>query len=433
MTSRNLDTALQTDEAQEHAHECAECTSAITRRSLLKGLLAGAATFMTAGGVSVQAAYAEPGYAGDTLVILSLRGGMDGLSAVAPLGDPYYSLARPRTAITEAKALKIASPDNMFGLHPSLAPILPLWQSGQFAAVHAVGTMDATRSHFAAMEQVENAAPGTSLRTGWLDRMMGTRPAASTFQATQVGGDRLPRMSQGPFQEMAISSLPKTRLAGADTPEKLSQWTQLTDGMHAETASPFAASVHTALAATMSAMSVPGVPTGTYPKTDIATALSDVAALIKSGLGLQVATIDQGNWDHHANMASRVASNLSDLAEAISAFAADLGPAWKNVTVVTMSEFGRRVKENGSAGTDHGHGNAMLVASGAGLTSGSVFGQWPTLANEKLSGGEDLAGTTDYRSVFAEVLRNRCGLTAEAISAAFPDFRPAPVGAFRPL
>jgi uncharacterized protein (DUF1501 family) len=433
MTETKLDAALKTDEAQEHAHECAECTSAITRRTLLKGLLAGAATFVTASGVSVQAAYAEPGYTGDTLVILSLRGGMDGLSAVAPLGDPYYALARPVTAITQAQALKIASSGNMFGLHPSLAPVLPLWKQGQFAAVHAVGTMDATRSHFAAMEQVENAAPGTSLRTGWLDRVMGTRPATSTFQSTQVGGSKLPRMSQGPFQEMAVSRLSDIRLVGADTPEKLSQWTQLTDGMHAQTASPFAASVHTALAATKSAMSMPGVETGSYPQTDIATALSDVAALIKSGLGLQVATIDQGNWDHHANMAALVATNLSDLAAAIAAFAADLGPAWKKVTVVTMSEFGRRVKENGSAGTDHGHGNAMLVASGAGLRSGSVFGKWPTLAPEMLSGGEDLAGTTDYRSVFAEVLRNRCGLTSAAIATAFPGFKPTAVGAFRPL
>jgi uncharacterized protein (DUF1501 family) len=433
MKQMRLDSALQTDEAHEHAQECTECTSAISRRSLLRGLLAGAATTVTGGGLSVQAAYAEPGYAGDTLVVLSLRGGMDGLSAVAPLGDPYYSLARPRTALTEAQALKIASPDNMFGLHPALAPINDLWARGQFAAVHAVGTMDTSRSHFAAMEQIENAAPGTSLRTGWLDRAMGTRPTTSTFQATQVGGNRLPRMSQGPFQEMAISSLPRTRLVGAETPQTLAQWTTLTDGMHAQTSSPFAASIHTALTATLSAMGVPAVAPGVYPKSGIGTALSDVAALIKSGLGLQVATIDQGDWDHHANMAPRVAANLGDLAEAIAAFAADLGPVWQKVTLVTLSEFGRRVKENGSAGTDHGHGNVMLLASGSGLTKSAVFGTWPTLAKEKLSGGEDLTGTTDYRSVFAEVLRNRCGLSPEDLRTAFPGFSPSNVGAFRPF
>ena len=424
-----LDALLNTDEAQAHTGECEDCSRAISRRTLFGGLLAGGVAMMTSGGLSVQTAFAQPGYTGDTIVVISLRGGMDGLSVVAPLGDPAYAAARPTTALKEATALKV---DNTFALHPSLAPVKSLWDQGQFAAVHAVGSMDQSRSHFAAMEQIENAAPGTSLRTGWLDRVMGMRNSSDTFAATQVGSITAPRMAQGPFPEMMISSLTGTKLNVATSATDLATWQNLTTAMHANTSSPLATPVHAALQASMAALGMKQVtPNVTYPKTALAGALSDIAAMIKTGAGLQIATVDQGDWDHHENAASRMTTNVGYLAEALAAFAADLGSDWNKVTVVTLSEFGRRVKENGSAGFDHGHGNVMLMASGSALTGAKVFGEWPTLEKSKLRNGEDLAGTTDYRSVFTEILTKRAGMTSAQAKDAFPNFDAKPVGAIK--
>ena len=424
-----LDAALNTDAALAHTGECEDCSRAISRRTLFGGLLVGGVAMMTSGGLSVQTAFAEANYTGDTIVVLSLRGGMDGLSVVAPLGDPAYAAARPTTALKADTAIKV---DSMFGLHPTLAPLKPLWDAGQFAAVHAVGSMDQSRSHFAAMEQIENAAPGTSLRTGWLDRVMGQRQPTDTFSATQVGGTTTPRMAQGPFPEMMIPSLAGTKLNVASSATDLATWQTLSTAMHANTSSPLSTPVHAALQASMAALGMKATtPSVTYPKTSLGGALSDIAAMIKTGAGLQIATVDQGDWDHHENAASRMTTSVGNVADSLAAFAADLGPLWNKVTVVTLSEFGRRVKENGSAGFDHGHGNVMLLAGGASLTSSKVFGTWPTLEKSKLRGGEDLAGTTDYRSVFTELLTKRAGMTSSQAKNAFPNFDAQSVGAFK--
>lgn len=424
-----LDAALDTDAALAHTGECEDCSRAISRRTLFGGLLIGGVAMMTSGGLSVQAAFAEGNYTGDTIVVLSLRGGMDGLSVVAPLGDPAYAKARPTTALKESSAIKV---DSMFALHPSLAPVKSLWDAGQFAAVHAVGSMDQSRSHFSAMEQIENAAPGTSLRTGWLDRVMGMRKTSDTFAATQVGGSTTPRMAMGPNPEMMIPSLAGTKLNVASSATDLATWQTLSTAMHANTSSPLATPVHAALQASMAALGMKTTtPSVSYPKTSLGGALSDIAAMIKTGAGLQIATVDQGDWDHHENAASRMTTSVGNVADCLAAFAADLGPLWNKVTVVTLSEFGRRVKENGSAGFDHGHGNVMLLAGGSSLTGSKVFGTWPTLEKSKLRGGEDLAGTTDYRSVFTELLTKRAGMSSSQARDAFPNFDAQSVGAFK--
>lgn len=420
------------DKGIAHVSECEDCTSALSRRSMLAGLLgAVGATFITTQGVSIQAAYADaPSYRGDVLVILSLRGGMDGLSTVAPIGDPYYAGLRPTTAIAANQAIKL---DNMFGLHPALAGLKPYWDQGQFAVVHGVGSMDTTRSHFSAMEQIEHASPGTSVRTGWLDRVMGLRAVSSTFQDTQVGGYVTPMMSDGSFQEMAIETLASTRLDPSRNATDLKNWTTLIQGMHGGVDTVFSSPINSALAATSAATnaSSPAKPS-LYPNSALGQALSDVAAMIKSGLGLQVATLDQGDWDHHQNARVSMEVSLANLGACLTAFIKDLGPVWGSVTVVTLSEFGRRAAENGNGGFDHGHGNVMMLASGSGLVGSKVYGTWPTLAPDKLSMGEDLAGTTDYRDVFSEILVNRCGLTNAQVSTAFPGFAATPVGAFKP-
>lgn len=420
-----FDQFVRRDEALEHTESCADCTRSLSRRALLGGLFGGGVALMTSGGLAVQTAFAEPGYTGDTIVVLSLRGGIDGLSVIAPIGDPSYAAARPTTALGPSEAIAL---DGMFGLHPALGSLKSLWDAGQFAAVHAVGSMDETRSHFAAMEQIEHANVGSAERTGWLDRVMSLRAPGEPFQSSTVGQATAPIMATGSFPQMVVSTLEATRLRAATDQAALDTWAHAASALHDNTSSPYGPAVHRALQASQRALTMTQTPsTVTYPNTGLGGALADLAVMIKSGIGLQVATVDQGAWDHHSNARERMADGLGSLAAALSAFIADLGPLWSTVTVVTLSEFGRRVHENGSAGFDHGHGNVMLLASGSGLKSSKVFGQWPGLADEQLRGGEDLAGTTDYRSVLTEVFTTRGGVNA---ARAFPDFTPSTVGAF---
>lgn len=423
-----FDRMLNRDESLAHTDECADCTSALSRRALLGGLFAGGVAMLSSGGLAVQASFADTGYTGDTIVVLSLRGGMDGLSAIAPLGDASYAAARPTTALGASDTIAL---DSMFGMHSALQPMKSLWDAGQFAAVHAVGSMDQTRSHFSAMEQIENAAPGSSVRTGWLDRVMTLRDASGTFTSSTLGQSTEPLMTAGPYPQMVMQSIATTKLHAAKDTIELRNWMKLTEAMHSNTGSPFGDAVHNALEATMTTMGMAANKTTvTYPTTPLGSALSDIAAMIKANVGLQVATVDQGDWDHHSNARERMTTSLSNLSACIAAFVQDLGELWSKVSLVTLSEFGRRVAENGSAGFDHGHGNVMFLASGSGLSSAKVFGQWPGLALDQLRGGEDLAGTTDYRSVLTELFSKRGGMTSSQAATAFPGFTPIAVGAF---
>ncbi|GAA0942365.1 DUF1501 domain-containing protein [Virgisporangium aurantiacum] len=395
-----------------------------TRRSLLKTAAAAAAATVVTEGVAARYAFAADS-TGDTLVVLSLRGGFDGLSAVIPHGDPDYYKARPTIAVPKAKVI---GGDAMFGLHPALAPLLPLWTQGQLAAVHAVGQPNPTRSHFAAMEEMERAAAGTSIRTGWLDRMLGV--STNPWSGVSVGSTKPARALAGPGPDLGIASLDGFTLAGdsASVPMGLTLQALYRDAP-AALATP-------ALAATGAVATVAKLPAYTpangavYPATPLATALKDVARLIKAGLGLRAACVDFGDWDMHeglgtAETGQRMHTHLGEFAAALAAFAADLGAdGMKNVTLVTLSEFGRRVAENGSRGVDHGHGNAMFVLGG-GVRGGKVYGTWPGLAPAKLVAG-DLAATTDYRSVIGEVLQKRCGVGS--LGTVFPNVTPTTSG-----
>ncbi|MBL7259253.1 DUF1501 domain-containing protein [Actinoplanes sp. LDG1-01] len=402
--------------------DCGEAT--LSRRGLL-----GAATLagLAGAGVSTQLAYADPGYTGDTLVVLSLHGGFDGLSALAPIGDPDYYKARPNIGVPKAQVI---AGDGTFGLHPALAPLLPLWKSGQLAGVHAVGQPNPTRSHFAAMEAMENAAPGTSIRSGWLERMLGASGATGALAGVSVGHAMPDRLFAGPTPSVSMASVDKFTLAGdsakrpvaaalramyADAPQLLAGPALAADG---------------ALIATAAVRGTAYTPGATYPATELGTALRDVARLIKANVGLATAAVDCGDWDMHEGLGTtakgqRMHDNLTDLALALAAFAADLGPeGMKSVTLLTISEFGRRVQENGSRGADHGHGNAMLLLGG-GVKGGQVYAKWPGLAPAALVAG-DLAATTDYRSVIGEILQKRCGFGS--LSQVFPSITPSTFG-----
>ena len=398
----------------------------LTRRGLLG---AAALTGLAGAGLSTQLAYAAPGWTGDTLVVLSLHGGFDGLTAIAPIGDPDYYRARPTIGLPKSQVI---AGDGTFGLHPALAPLLPLWQGGKLAAVHAVGQADPTRSHFAAMEAMENAAPGTSIRSGWLDRMLGVTGAAGPLAGVSVGDARPQRLFAGPSADVSMASVDGFTLAGDSAKRPRAQALRAMYGDAPATLAGPAQAAERALAATAGVRATAYAPANgaTYPATDLGAALRDVARLIKAKVGLATAAVDCGDWDMHEGLGTavkgqRMHDNLTDLALALAAFAADLGPDGMNsVTLLTISEFGRRVQENGSRGADHGHGNAMLLLGG-GVRGGKVYAKWPGLAPGALVAG-DLAVTTDYRSVIGELLQKRCGVGD--LSAIFPSAAPSTFG-----
>jgi uncharacterized protein (DUF1501 family) len=414
-----------------------EQQSGLTRRTLLRqlataGALGAALTVAEGFGSNARYAFAAPAtYTGDVLVVLSLRGGFDGLNAIVPIGDPGYTVARPGTGIPAGALLPA---DGIFGLHPALAPLKPFWDAGTFGAVHAVGQPSPSRSHFAAMEELERAAPGSSLRSGWLDRTIGLRPAGTAFQAAQIGSTQVASALAGPNAELSMRTIESFDLSGAWDDVQRQLWRRALTSMYAGAPAAVAGPATTALSATTTTSTIAAktyVPANgaAYPAdSKLGTALHDVARLIKQKVGLQVACVDEGDWDMHAGMGTAdtgwLHDHLSELAQALAAFATDLGPLMDGVTVVTLSEFGRRVAENGSGGTDHGHGNAVLMLGG-GINGGQVHGRWPGLDAGALMDG-DLAGTTDYRLVLGEILTKRCGVGS--LAQVFPGLSGSAIG-----
>ncbi len=401
----------------------------ISRRSFLKaagtaGVVAGLATE----GMFTRLAFADGPYTGDVLVVLSFRGGMDGLQAFVPTGDPNYVDLRPTIAIPQSSLLQM---DPMFGMHPAMGSLYPFYQSGDFGVVQAVGMAEPNRSHFSAMEEMERAAPGSSLRTGWLDRVLGLRDPGQPFQATQMGSNSAAAAFLGPAPELAMWSIDSFNLDGAYDGTEAARWDTGLRAVHQGAPGVIAAPALTALDALTTASSlgsaggyVPGNG-AIYPDSGLADALRDVARLIRGGVGLQVAAIDYGDWDMHEGQGrfdqgagGWMYGHLTELSDALAAFATDLGALMNGVTLVSLTEFGRTARENGSNGTDHGYGQAVMLLGG-GVKGGQVHGAWPGLGPSQLFDG-DLASTTDYRNLLAEVLEKRCGASPANINDIFP-------------
>jgi uncharacterized protein (DUF1501 family) len=410
---------------------CPDLRRAHSRRAFLKGALATGAAGLVTQSLSTRFAFAETmlgsnataeAYTGDVLVILSLRGGFDGLQAVVPAADPDYARWRPNVRIPTSRLIQL---DQRFGMHPAMAPLKPLWDAGTFGMVHAVGQAEPNRSHFEAMEEMERAAPGTSTRTGWIDRVLGLRGSGTPFQGMQVGTSLADPSFLGPSPELAIDSIESFGLDAAWDGDELDRWETALRAMHGEAAEVLSAPAATALDALraiepVKASGAAPANGASYPDGDLGSALRDTARLIKSRVGLQMASVDYGDWDMHEGMGDTdegwLHDHLTELSRALAAFAADLGAAMQRVTLVTLTEFGRRVEENGSGGTDHGYGQLVLFLGG-GVNGGRVHGTWPGLADDALVDG-DLAATTDYRSILAEVLEQRCD--AGSLSQVFP-------------
>lgn len=413
-----------------------ECEGlAHSRRAFLKtvGTVAGSTVLATAfGDVFRQVAFGAITDNANVLVVLSLRGGADGLSLVVPHGDPAYVGARPHIALSPSELI---GNDWMFGLHPALAPLLPKWRDGSFGAVHAVGTPQPNRSHFAAMEAIEDADPGSSLRCGWVNRMIGVIGTDEPVEGAQIGTSTVPTSLFGPAPSLSLNRLSSLKLISSSDPIRQQYHRQSLHRVWDGAAGPLGQGARAALTTSLTLAPLtqdrPPHNGAVYPYGDVGTAMAETARLIRAQVGTRVVTVDAGGWDMHTSLGTSTSgamrNKVNELATGLAAFFADLGPWADRVTVVTISEFGRRVTENGSQGLDHGYGNCMLLL-GAGVIGGRVHTRWPGLGGKKLVDG-DLAVTVDIRSVLAEVLKAR--FPEADLSAVFPSFTPEWVGAVR--
>jgi uncharacterized protein (DUF1501 family) len=409
--------------------DCCEEFAAMSRRSLLRGALAlgGATTMVGSAVVSASASSIVP--AGAVLVVVSLRGAADGLSLVVPYNDEGYQSARPNIAIPAGKVLQ---GDGTFGLHPNLAPLVPLWTEEKIAVVHQTGLPAPNRSHFSAMEELEDADPGSSKRVGWLNRLVGTRDHHSPLQGVGVVSGPPPTELVGPVPLMTVGSVDDMSIAGDDQYDTDPPGKRLRslETLWDQDTSPLG----TAMRATMNATSdfTPVRSTvdnkASYGNSDLGRALSEVARIIRGNVGVEVLTVDQGDWDMHTGLGTlewgQMKQNAGDFATAVAAFFGDLGDQADKVTLVALSEFGRRVAENDNYGLDHGYGNVMWVV-GPGVNPGYHCRAWAGLQTGL---DADVPVTTDYRSVLAEIVSSRFGSSPAAV---FPGFTPEDIGVMK--
>lgn len=360
---------------------------------------------------------------GRHLISIFLRGAADGLTICAPLADARYFDSRPTLALDEATALPL---DDVFGLHPAAGGLKALFDDGDLAIVHAAGLASPQRSHFeaqAAMESGTDAfdpAPGD----GWLGRYL--LGIAHDGPLSAVALDKaVPQAMAGIDHALALGALDQFSLQLDSQAQNALRQAYAADPLLAPTA-------EAALDAADALVPVSDLAVGEgYPDGPLGIALADAARLIRAESGLVAAAINSGGWDHHDNQAQQIGPLLAQLGDALAAFRADLGPRWADTTVVVQTEFGRRVRENASAGTDHGHGGVMLTAGG-GVNGGRVHADWPGLATQDLTAGEDLAVTTDYRQVLAEMLARHFGVSD--LQGVFPGWTPGPwLGIYDPV
>lgn len=364
---------------------------------------------------------------GKVLVCLFQRGAADGLNVLVPHGDKAYYDARPTIAVPRPQVGALGTTvdlDGFFGLHPSLAPLKPLYDKGLLAPIHAAGSPSATRSHFDAQDFMETGTPDNkTTHDGWLNRYLQIRPTRAPFRAVALAA-QTPRAFEGPAPTIAMANLNDftVRTNGSDT-ERLEALyrTGSADLIHGTGSETFDAMK---LLQSVNPKQYAPAEGAAYPASPFGRSLQQIAQLIKAKVGLEVAFADVGGWDTHVNQGGatgQLAQRLDDFGRAIAALVSDLGDRMSDVVIVTMSEFGRMVKQNGDAGTDHGHAGAMFVLGGP-VRGDRVLGRWPGLEREQLFEGRDLALTTDFRTVLAEVVHQHLG--AARTDSVFPGFVP---------
>jgi uncharacterized protein (DUF1501 family) len=356
-----------------------------------------------------------------TLVAIFQRGAVDGLNMVVPFGESNYYSVRPSIAIPKPDAGNADAAinlDGFFGLHPSFNSFKSLWDSKRLAIVHASGSPDNTRSHFDAQDYMESATPGVkSTRDGWLNRHLQTKKDTqkAAFRAVSFT-QTMPRVLQGTASAIAVANLADFSIrAGRSSTSVQGGFEEiyarnLNDSLAGMGRETFEAVNYLKKVNPAQYKPENGAQ---YPRNPFGNSLLQIAQLIKAGVGLEIAFTDIGGWDTHVNQGNsrgQLANLLLQFSNGIAAFYQDLGQRMDDVVVLTMSEFGRTVRENGNRGTDHGHANAMFVL-GNSVRGGKVYGQWPGLRSDQLYEGRDLALTTDFRDVFGEVASRHLGNT----------------------
>jgi len=421
----NVDDKLLLPESQ-----CEFCArrdeSVLSRRAFLRR-----AALLSVGGIVLLSPRAWAarvlGADGDhrRLVVVFLRGAVDGLNVVVPHAEPAYYDARPTIAIGRTGAEGgVLDLDGFFGLHPALASMMPLWSDRTLAFVHACGSPDPTRSHFDAQDYMESGTPGIkSTHDGWLNRVLAQLPGAHNPTEALSMGPTLARIMSG---KMAVANLPLGRAAErplpTDRPVVEQAFDRLYSGSDAlsrayqegrESRKKLQADLQRDM--TEADAGAPG-PQGFSDDTD------RLAHLIRRDPSIRVAFLALGGWDTHVSQGGaqgQLAGHLKPLADGLSSFAKALGPDYQDTVVVVISEFGRTMKENGNGGTDHGHGNVMWIMGGP-VRGGKIFGRWPGLTTDALYQERDLAITTDFRQPIAMVLRSHLGLTDPQLGVVFP-------------
>ncbi len=421
------------------------------RRQLLQAAAAAGLSWSAIGrtafaAMATQAGQQMPG--NQRLVVVFLRGAVDGLSVVVPYSEGAYYQQRSSIALARAgHDGGVLDLDGHFGLNPNLAPLMPLWQSGKLAFVQASGSPDPTRSHFDAQDYMESGTPGRKgTPDGWLNRLLGAEPPLPAQPGAHAGvtrgisvGATLPRIWAGanPVANIAngaratkptlldrpqVSKAFDALYSGDDAMSKAYRESQQSRAEVAGAMTP-AAMDHEQMVANNGAPLPNGFPDDA----------GRLATLMRRDPNVQIAFLALGGWDTHVNQGGakgQLANHLQPLGQGLAELATRLGPVFDDTTILVISEFGRTVRQNGTGGTDHGHGN-VIWALGGNIDGGKVHGRWPGIDSSSLNDGRDLAVTTDFRQVLAGVCAHNLRLTDNKLAAIFPGFDGAPLNLSR--
>ncbi len=399
---------------------------------------------MTAGmgsapGWLARAAEGAAGGKKKILIAIFQRGAADGLNIVVPFGDKRYYEMRPSLAVAApgtnpnnngpfgGSAIDL---DGHFGLNPGLEPLKPLWDKQQLAIVEATGSPDPSRSHFDAQDYMESGTPGKSMSDGWLNRALpDATPETSPLRAIAMGA-QLPRTLRGDHSAIAVNNAQTFQLGNQDTASILESMYSATHdtrlGQPGKDAFAALKMIRTVNQQKYTPAQGAQYGAGHGP---LGQSLQQIARLIKADCGVEAAFAEVDGWDHHGNESNQLGNMLRQFGTALAAFATDMGDRMEDITLVTMSEFGRTAEENGNGGTDHGHGNVMMVLGGR-VAGGKIYGNWPGLEREQLNEGRDLAVTTDFRAVLSELVTGQLG--QKDLSRVFPSYQAGtPLGLLR--
>jgi len=413
-----------------------------TRRELLKGvMLAGGFCLLPFGRRGWAMAAPEP--TDRHLVVIFMRGAVDGLSVVAPYREPYYYQARSNIALPPpGDSGGLLDLDGFFGLNPSLAKLMPMWQSKTLAFIHASGSPALTRSHFEAQDIMETAMLNSAMASqGWLNGLAQTLPDNNSPTRALAFGNVLPKIFQGRYNVATVPAgiapkgqkgLMKNGIAGGGAQDTQTQqaFSQLYAGqaglgnLYKEGLAAQAGVMQDLQGGTEMQMEMEASAKGAPGADGFVKETTKAADMIRQDPTIQLMFMDVGGWDTHVqqgNAKGQLANKLEKFGDGIAALVQGLGPAYRNTAILIVSEFGRTVAQNGNGGTDHGHGNVAWLMGGG--VRGGVWSRWPGLNPNQLYEGRDLAITTDFRGVVGAVIGQHFGLSDDKLAAFIPDYR----------